>query len=51
MTGYVAETMNRRWLSFELTESYLEASKFRFLIEEDEASSQSDTSPGQKRLF
>lgn len=51
MTGYVAETMNRRWLSFELTESYLEASKFRFLIEDDEASSQSNTSPKQKRLF
>jgi DNA modification methylase len=51
MTGYVAETMKRRWLSFELIESYLEASKFRFLVEEDESSSQSDSSLEQKRLF
>jgi DNA modification methylase len=29
-TGYVAEILNRYWLAFELEESYLEGSKFRF---------------------
>lgn len=29
-TGAVAESFNRRWLAFELRESYLEGSKFRF---------------------
>ncbi|MCL4876211.1 MAG: site-specific DNA-methyltransferase [Anaerolineae bacterium] len=31
MTGYVAETMGRRWLAFEIVDEYLEASKFRFV--------------------
>lgn len=30
MTGYVAERMGRRWLSFELEEDYLVGSRFRF---------------------
>jgi site-specific DNA-methyltransferase (cytosine-N4-specific) len=30
MTGRIAETLNRRWLAFELDESYLQASQFRF---------------------
>jgi DNA modification methylase len=30
MTGRVAETLQRRWLSFEINETYLQASKFRF---------------------
>lgn len=29
-TGAVAEILNRKWLAFELKESYLEGSKFRF---------------------
>lgn len=29
-TGYAAELLNRKWLSFEINESYLEASKIRF---------------------
>ncbi len=29
-TGYVAETLNRRWLAFELNKCYLEGSRFRF---------------------
>lgn len=29
-TGMVAEALERRWLSFELDESYIEASRFRF---------------------
>jgi DNA modification methylase len=29
-TGAVAETLNRKWLAFELKETYLEGSKFRF---------------------
>lgn len=33
MTGRVAETLERRWLAFELDENYLKASQFRF--EED----------------
>jgi len=30
MTGRVAETLQRRWLAFELDNQYLQASKFRF---------------------
>lgn len=30
MTGRVAETLQRRWLAFELDESYISASKYRF---------------------
>ena len=30
MTGRVAETLQRRWLAFEINETYLQASKFRF---------------------
>lgn len=30
-TGWSAETLRRRWLAFELSEDYLEGSKFRFL--------------------
>jgi len=29
-TGYAAERLNRKWLSFEINEGYLEASKIRF---------------------
>ncbi len=29
-TGYVAETLHRRWIAFENVEEYLKASKFRF---------------------
>lgn len=29
-TGFVAETLSRRWIAFDNNESYLEASKFRF---------------------
>jgi len=29
-TGMVAEALDRRWLGFELDESYIEASRFRF---------------------
>ncbi|KOR35899.1 DNA methylase [Planktothricoides sp. SR001] len=30
MTGRVAETLDRRWLAFELDENYIKASQFRF---------------------
>nr|WP_216087046.1 DNA methyltransferase [Stanieria cyanosphaera] len=30
MTGRVAETLDRRWLAFELNENYIKASQFRF---------------------
>src|SRR5690606_8757032 len=30
-TGYVAEQLNRRWKSFELSNEYVAASTFRFL--------------------
>jgi site-specific DNA-methyltransferase (cytosine-N4-specific) len=33
MTGYVAETMGRRWIAFEIEESYLRGSIFRFAEE------------------
>ncbi len=29
-TGYVAQTLDRKWIAIELVESYLEASRFRF---------------------
>ena len=29
-TGYVAESLKRRWLAFELNKSYLMGSKYRF---------------------
>ena len=29
-TGYVAENLQRRWMAFEIVESYLEGSRFRF---------------------
>ena len=34
-TGFVAEYLNRRWLAFELSQEYLEASKLRFEGPED----------------
>jgi site-specific DNA-methyltransferase (cytosine-N4-specific) len=33
MTGRVAETLERRWLAFDIDETYLKASKFRFEAE------------------
>lgn len=30
VTGYVSQTLNRRWLAFELVEEYLVGSRFRF---------------------
>jgi site-specific DNA-methyltransferase (cytosine-N4-specific) len=30
MTGYVAETLQRQWLAFEIDEEYIASSKFRF---------------------
>jgi len=35
-TGYVAEGLNRKWLAFELVESYLAGSRFRFEADEPE---------------
>jgi DNA modification methylase len=35
-TGYVAELLQRKWLAFELIESYLAGSRFRFEIEDIE---------------
>ncbi len=32
VTGEVAERLNRRWISFEIKENYIEGSKFRFSI-------------------
>ncbi|MDQ3707503.1 MAG: site-specific DNA-methyltransferase [Chloroflexota bacterium] len=43
-TGYVAELLERRWLAFELNESYLEGSRFRFDSNDDGSD---DTSPEQ----
>lgn len=36
-TGHVAETLGRRWLSFDLSRNYLAASVFRFLDEASDA--------------
>ncbi len=33
MTGRVAETLDRRWLAFELDENYIKASQFRFEVD------------------
>jgi site-specific DNA-methyltransferase (cytosine-N4-specific) len=35
-TGYVAELLQRKWLAFELVESYLAGSRFRFEVEDIE---------------
>lgn len=32
-TGYAASLLNRRWLAFDLSQEYLEASKFRFELD------------------
>lgn len=36
-TGMVAERLNRRWLTFELSEEYVASSVFRFVKDEDSA--------------
>ncbi len=51
MTGYVAETMNRRWIAFELVKEYLEASKFRFSLPHENRKESDDTSPTQEQLL
>ena len=51
MTGYVAEEMNRYWIAFEMEESYLEASKFRFVSEDDEDEDKPEIQTGQQMLF
>ena len=51
MTGYVAETMGRRWIAFELVKEYLEASKFRFALPHENKKESGDTSPLQKPLL
>jgi DNA modification methylase len=35
-TGYVAESLNRRWIAIELSKDYIENSKYRFEKEEQE---------------
>ncbi|MCL2881019.1 MAG: site-specific DNA-methyltransferase, partial [Treponema sp.] len=40
-TGYSAETLNRKWLSFELSHDYLSASIFRFLGNAEEENAKS----------
>jgi site-specific DNA-methyltransferase (cytosine-N4-specific) len=39
-TGYVAELLQRKWLAFELVESYLVGSRFRFEVEDAEENGQ-----------
>jgi len=51
MTGYVAEKMNRYWIAFEMEESYLEASKFRFAREDDESEDRPEVQRGQQMFF
>jgi site-specific DNA-methyltransferase (cytosine-N4-specific) len=34
VTGEVAESLGRRWLAFEISEEYLEGSKFRFDVKQ-----------------
>ena len=51
MTGYVAETMGRRWIAFELVKDYLEASKFRFALPNENKKEPGDTSLLQKPLL
>ena len=51
MTGYVAETMGRRWIAFELVKEYLEASKFRFALPHENKKEPGDTSLLQKPLL
>ncbi|MEL6445876.1 MAG: site-specific DNA-methyltransferase [Bacteroidota bacterium] len=55
-TGQVAHEINRQWLAFELDESYLEGSKFRFeeLDPLPDAAASGDGAPGpegQTKLF
>lgn len=51
-TGYVAENLQRRWLSFDLEQKYLEASIFRFEDPfEDENSQNNGHKPNQPELF
>ena len=50
MTGYVAETMERQWIAFEVIEEYLKASKFRFSLSH-ESRNESDNSSAQKPLL
>ena len=37
-TGQVAEKLNRKWLSFDLSQEYVAASVFRFSNSDEEAS-------------
>jgi site-specific DNA-methyltransferase (cytosine-N4-specific) len=36
-TGYAAESLNRHWLSFELSQEYVATSTFRFVENEEQA--------------
>jgi DNA modification methylase len=51
MTGFVAESMNRHWMAFEVNDSYLKASRFRFSVPEAEDDEMQETQPNQQRLF
>lgn len=51
MTGYVAESMGRKWIAMENVSDYLEASKFRFAMIEDLSASNQDINPSQQDLF
>jgi len=50
-TGYVAEQLGRHWLAFELEESYLEGSKFRFEELDEAEVTQESSKPLQRSLF
>ena len=51
MTGYVAESMGRKWIAMENVSEYLEASKFRFSKMEDLSASKQNIDPTQQDLF
>lgn len=51
MTGYVAETMGRKWIAFEQNEEYLKGAMFRFMANGDVKPMETAESITQKTLF
>ncbi len=51
MTGYVAESMGRRWIAFDEVQEYLEASRFRFSQPLERSDETVGARPSQKDLL
>lgn len=51
MTGYVAETMSRKWIAFEENQEYLQGSIYRFKSSADESNNGGLGNHVQKSLF